>query len=84
MSDFRSIWLVDFEFSQPAGELPHVICMVAREWYSKQTVRVWNGEFQDQPPFSIGSDDLFVAYYASAELGCFLELGWQMPARILA
>ena len=26
---------------------------------------------------------LFVAYYASAELGCFLALGWPMPARIL-
>jgi hypothetical protein len=36
-----------------------------------------------QPPFPIGPDSLFVAYYASAELGCFLELGWDMPARIL-
>jgi hypothetical protein len=26
---------------------------------------------------------LFVAYYASAELGCHLALGWPMPARIL-
>ena len=26
---------------------------------------------------------LFVAYYAIAELGCFLALGWPMPARIL-
>jgi DNA polymerase I len=26
---------------------------------------------------------LFVAYYASAELGCFKALGWPMPVRIL-
>ena len=26
---------------------------------------------------------LFVAYYASAELGCHLSLGWPMPARVL-
>lgn len=25
----------------------------------------------------------FVAYYASAELGCFLSLGWDLPVRIL-
>jgi hypothetical protein len=36
-----------------------------------------------QPPFPIGPEALFVAYYASAELGCFLALGWLMPARIL-
>jgi len=83
VSNFRSTWLVDFEFHQPDGELPHVVCMVAREWYTKQTVRVWDGGFQDRPPYPIGSEDLFVAYYASAELGCFLQLGWTMPARIL-
>jgi hypothetical protein len=26
---------------------------------------------------------LFIAYYASAELGCYRVLGWPMPARIL-
>jgi hypothetical protein len=31
----------------------------------------------------MGPAALFVAYYASAELGCFLSLGWSPPARIL-
>ena len=31
----------------------------------------------------VGADSLFVAYYASAELGCFRALGWPMPARVL-
>ena len=36
-----------------------------------------------KPPFPIGPDALIVAYYASAELGCFRALGWPMPANIL-
>ena len=33
--------------------------------------------------FPVGDDALFVAYYASAEIGCFLALGWPVPTRIL-
>ena len=35
------------------------------------------------PPYATGPDVLFVAYYASAELGCYRVLGWPMPQRIL-
>src|SRR5262249_52165528 len=35
------------------------------------------------PPYPIGPDVLFVAYFASAELGCHLSLGWPLPARVL-
>src|SRR5262249_28456389 len=35
------------------------------------------------PPYVTGPDVLFVAYYASAELGCYRALGWPMPARVL-
>jgi hypothetical protein len=35
------------------------------------------------PPYPIGPDSLFVAYLASAELGCHLALGWPLPARVL-
>src|SRR5262249_48218614 len=35
------------------------------------------------PPYAIGPDVLFVAYFASAELNCYRVLGWPMPARIL-
>jgi DNA polymerase-1 len=34
-------------------------------------------------PFPTSADSLFVAYYASADLGCFLALGWPMPASVL-
>lgn len=35
------------------------------------------------PPYTLGSDDLFVAYFASAELGCHLQLGWPLPCWVL-
>ena len=36
-----------------------------------------------RPPFPIDDDTLFVAYFASAEIGCFLALGWPVPTRVL-
>jgi hypothetical protein len=35
------------------------------------------------PPFSINPDSLIVAYYASAEFGCFCPLRWPMPVHVL-
>ena len=82
---YREVWLADFEFSAPNGERPRPICLVARELIGGRVVRLWFDDLAGmiRPPFSIGDDTLFVAYYASAELGCFLALGWPMPARIL-
>ena len=80
---FREVWAVDFEFTAPPGERPTPVCLVARELKTDKTIRLWNDQFGPVPPYSIGADCLFVAYYASAELGCHLTLGWPMPARIL-
>jgi hypothetical protein len=51
----------------------------------RELLRLWRDELQalHRPPFAVGPDALFVAYYASAELGCFLALGWPIPARVL-
>ncbi|WP_459556781.1 DNA polymerase [Lacunimicrobium album] len=35
------------------------------------------------PPFRTGKGTLLVAFYASAELGCMLELGWELPEHVL-
>jgi DNA polymerase I len=45
--------------------------------------RLWRGEFGPAPPFPTGPDSLLVAFYASAELGCFRALGWPKPTNIL-
>ncbi len=34
-------------------------------------------------PFSCGPETLVCAYYASAEIGCFLALGWQPPTTLV-
>jgi len=85
LGHYREIWLIDFEFRAPDGERPEPACMVAREYRSGRTLRVWADELADmaEPPFPTGPDALTVAYFASAEMGCFLTLGWQMPARVL-
>ena len=57
--------------------------MVARELITDRLIRLWQDELGPEPPFPINDDTLFVAYFASAELGCFLELGWPVPTRIL-
>ena len=82
---FREIWLVDFEFIATDGERPSPVCMVAREAKTGRLVRLWRAELAglSAPPFSLGPDTLYVAYYASAELGCHLALGWPIPVRIL-
>jgi DNA polymerase-1 len=90
---FRAIVPIDFEFdfgghASPeeagrSGERPRPTCMVAKELKSGQTWRRRRGEFDSTPPFSTDASTLFVAYYASAELGCFRALGWPTPARIL-
>ena len=85
MDRFKEIWLVDYEFRQPDGEHPVPVCMVAREFHSGRLIRLWQDQLRGlpKPPYSLGPDSLVVAYYASAELGCHLALGWPMPARIL-
>jgi hypothetical protein len=82
---FHQIWLVDFEFQQPTGERPTPVCMVAREFRSGKLIRLWGDQLESlsEPPFSVSPDSLFVAYFASAELGCYLALNWPMPTRIL-
>lgn len=82
---YREVWLADFEFHQPPGELPEPICMVAREYRSGRLLRFWSDELNEleTAPFSVDANSLFVAYYASAEFSCYLMLGWRTPARIL-
>jgi hypothetical protein len=82
---FHTVWLVDFEFRALAGERPQPVCLVAREFSSGQEVRLWADQLgpHSTPPYPLDDTSLCVAYYASAELGCHLALGWPMPARIL-
>ena len=82
----KEINLVDTEFNHVPGErLPEVRCLVVKEYRSKQVRRFWQDELyrMPAPPYSIGSDSLFVAFAAQAELSCHLALSWPFPARVL-
>ena len=81
---WRAIWCVDFEFVAPKGGLPTPLCVVARDLVSGRLVRQWLDVDNPGPcPYGTGADELFVAYYASAEIGCQLALGWPVPVRIV-
>jgi DNA polymerase I len=91
--NFTTVVVADFEFETSGGDynlrlgdMPMPLCMVAHvlneNLQHMRTIRMWRGEFGKAPPFDIGSDALFVAYSAQAEMMCFLALGWQFPAHI--
>ena len=85
LSQFEEIWVVDFEFRSTDGGLPSVHCMVAREFRTDRLIRVSFEELSlmKEAPFDTGPQSLFVAFYAAAEFGCFLELGWGFPVNTL-
>jgi DNA polymerase-1 len=83
LDQFREVVVADFEFGATPGNRPDPVCLVAHELKSGRRFRVWHDQFGPAPPYATGHDVLFVAYYASAELGCYRVLGWPMPERIL-
>jgi len=86
LQPFREVWCVDFEFVADDGEQPKPVCMVARELRTQRLERWWRGDLDAAaaPPYPTADPTvLFVAYYASAELGCHLALNWPVPRLIL-
>ena len=83
LDTFREVVVVDTEFTAITGERPVPVCVVAHELRSGRHFRLFEGQFGPQPPYATGADALFVAFYASAELGVYRVLGWQMPERVL-
>ena len=81
----HGVWAVDFEFTALPGERPLPVCVVAKEIHTGHTIRqwLWQMPHPSEPPFPIDEHALFVAFVASAELGCFRALGWPTPKRIL-
>jgi hypothetical protein len=86
MGKFSTITVCDFEYEVADGELPDVLCMVAyvldENLRQVDTIKMWRGDFGRAPPFDVGSDTVFVAYSAWAEMTCFKVLGWQFPTHI--
>jgi len=63
LQKFKHIVVFDFEFKQPLGNSPMVVCMVAKDIISQKTHKVWLvGKKKIDFPFPI-KDTLFVGHY---------------------
>ena len=80
---FRTIWAVDFEYDVSPGSWPSPHCLVARELRSDLLLHLWRDQMGPKPPYDIGPNSLVIAYYASAEWGCHLALGWPLPYHVV-
>jgi len=84
----EGVFLIDFEFRPEhgrEGNNPEPVCLVVKEFPSGVTSRYWKDDIHSRSsaPFSVGRDALCVAYFASAEMDCFLKLGWKLPENLL-
>ena len=85
LNNFREVWLLDFEFHAPDGYRPDPLCMVALERRSGRILSLKQNDLRRlaAAPFSTDADTLVVAYYAAAEMSCFLALGWPLPEYVI-
>jgi hypothetical protein len=85
IKSFLEIWVIDFEFISSGGEIYEPICCVAWELKSGKKKKWWCDELRamEQAPWECGSDAVTVAFFASAEIGCFAALGWPLPKNII-
>jgi DNA polymerase I len=84
MLPFRRAVIADFEFRIEPGGLPDVVCAVFREFGSGHELRFWHDDLlaKGRPPLDL-EQDVLVAFYASAEVACFLQLGWPLPRHVI-
>ena len=82
---FAEVIVADFEFAARPGERPRPVCLVAKSLVTGTTYRLWQDELLrcTEPPYPTDDSTLFVAYYASAEVGCHLALNWPVPTNVL-
>jgi DNA polymerase I len=59
--------------------------MCAHELRSGRELRIWGDQLLclRAAPFDVGPASVLIAYNASAELSCFLELGWPLPHNVI-
>lgn len=85
LAQFDEVWVGDYEFGGGDGNRPVPVCLVAHGLRSGKKIRLFRDEILalDGPPYSVSKSNLFVAYFASAELTCHLALGWPLPENVL-
>jgi hypothetical protein len=84
-ANFKSIWLVNFEFIADDGNNPAVVCLVAHELHSGLVLSLSRDDIDllVNSPYDVTEEALFVSYCASDVLRCHIALGWDMPSNVL-
>lgn len=80
---FPNIWIVDYEFYGGGGNPQIPICYVAKNFKTKEVIKHWITETETEPEYSTDEKTLFVAYFASAEMGCHQTLNFKLPLYIV-
>lgn len=84
---YERILFIDFEYEDGgvAGNNPRVVCLVVRDFKTRAVKRYWRNELFNMTaaPFDIGGETLVVTYFASAEIQCFMTLGWPIPENLI-
>ena len=79
LSVAQDVIALDFEFRMFQMGHPEIRCLSALSLKTGQRWEYWADQLPDSPPFSFGSDTVFLMHFGEAELACFLELGWGLP-----
>ena len=85
LNRYDEIVVIDAEYSAGSGQRPNPVCCCAWELKSGKQHRVWTYKKanQIQPPWPDGPDVLHVVFYAPAECGFYLSMGWKLPYSVL-
>lgn len=81
--DFSERWVIDYEFISSRGNRQLPICYVAQNIDTGDIIRNWIVGTETKPEYPIDSKSLFIAYFASAEMGCHIPLGFSFPVYLL-
>jgi DNA polymerase I len=84
IEDFEEKWVVDYEFYTSPQNLPVPICYCAYEINSGKAIKKWiEGGKDKKPEYSTTDNSLFIAFGASAEMGCHIVLDYPIPLYIV-
>ena len=79
---FKYILVIDFEFKQPLGNRPMLVCMVVKNIVTQKTKKFWLvGKKKIKFPYPI-DQSLFVGHYLVAEVNCMLQLQLKKPKNL--
>ena len=80
----RRAWALDFEFVPRRGDSHAVVtCMAAHCVVTDEKRSLWLERVQPPPSCPFAGDELFIAHSVTAEVSCFIALGWPLPTRII-